>query len=77
MSGKKDSTLLPDAYFDSSNPTEEKRDESGVVPKKGKTLERRTEGCRVGLREGVDSDRSPDDPGNMSGNSVPDGFGTV
>lgn len=76
MSGKKDSTLLPDAYFDSSNPTEEERNEPGVVPKKGKTLERRTEGCRVGPRGGVESDSSPDGPGNL-GSSVPDGFGIL
>lgn len=51
------------AYLKSSNPREEKWDSWGVVPGKVKSLERRTEGWRVGMRDKDtdDSDRFQED----------------
>lgn len=78
-SGRKDSIELPVAYLESSNPTEKERDKPGVAPETVKSLERRTEGWRVGLRdrETVDSDRSQENSDSSAATAVPDGSGTV
>lgn len=79
ISGRKDSIVLPVAYLESSNPTEKERDKPGVVPENVKSLERRTEGWRVGLkdRETVESDGSQEDSGKSAATVVPDGSGIV
>lgn len=78
-SGRKDSNLLPVAYLESSNPTENDRDKPGVVPERMKSLERMTEGWRVGLRdrETVERDGSQEDSDGSTATVVPDGSGTV
>lgn len=77
-SGRKDSIVLPVAYLASSNPTEKERDRPGVVPERVKSLERRTEGWRVGDRETVESDGSQEDSDDSAATVVvPDGSGTV
>lgn len=73
-SGRKDSTSLPEANSEPSEPSEDERDRPGVGPKnRTVSLETRTEGCRVGRRGGEDRDASQ----NQSGSSVPDGSGTA
>ena len=78
-SGRKDSNVLPVAYLESSNPTEKGRDKPGVAPERVKSLERRTEGWRVGLRdrETVESVGSQEDSDSSGAMDVPDGSGTV
>lgn len=77
-SGRNDSIALPVAYLESSSPTEEERDEPGVVPEKLKSLEKTTEGWTVALTESetVDSDRSQDTDGSEA-MMVPDGSGII
>lgn len=71
--------MLPVAYLESSNPTEKERDKPGVVPERVKSLERRTEGWRVGLRdrETVESDGSQEESDGSAATVVPDGSGTI
>lgn len=78
-SGRNDSNLLPVAYLESSNPPKYDRDKPGVVLEKVKSLERMTEGSRVGLRdrETVESDGSQADSDGSAATVVPDGSGTV
>lgn len=78
-SGRKESIELPVAYRESSNPTENDRDKPGVAPESVKSLERRTEGWRVGLRdrETVETDVSQGDSGDSVVTVVPNGSGTV
>lgn len=57
ISRRKESILLPVAYLESSA----ERDMPGVLPKSVKSLERRTEGWRVGLTEAVESNQSDSD----------------
>ncbi len=77
-SGRKDSIVLPVAYLESSNPTESEWDKPGVVPERGKSLERKTEGWRVGLRdrETVKGEGSPEDSDSSGGMEL-EGSGTV
>lgn len=79
ISGRKDSILLPVAYLESSYPTEKTWDKPGVVLERVKSLESRTEGWRVGLRdrETVESDRSQEDSEGSASTVVPDASGTV
>lgn len=78
-SGRKDSIVLPVAYLESSNPAEKERDKPGVAPERMKSLERRTEGWRVGLRdrETVESNGSQEDSDGSAATVVPDGSGIV
>lgn len=74
-SGRKESTELPVAYRESSNPAEKDRDKPGVTPESAKSLERRTEGWRVGLRDReTESDVSQVD---SEASAVPDGSGNI
>lgn len=72
-SGRRDSTVFPVAYLESSKPSEKERDRPGVVPEKVKSLARRTDGWRD--RETVESDRSQDDSGASGVGVAPDGSG--
>lgn len=78
-SGRKESIELPVAYRESSNPTEKDRDKPGVTPESVKSLERRTDGCRVELRdrETDETDVSQGDSEDSAATVVPDGSGTV
>lgn len=71
--------MLPVAYFGSSNPTEKEWDKLGVAPERVKSLERKTEGWRVGLidREIVESDGSQEESEGSAATVVPDGSGTI
>lgn len=73
-SGRIDSIVLPVAYLESSNPAEKEWDKPGVVPERVKSLERRTEGWRVELRDTVESDGSQEDSDGSEATAMPDGY---
>lgn len=73
-SGRIDSIVFPIAYLESSNPAEKEWDKPGVVPERVKSLERRTEGWRVGLKDTVESDGSQEDSDGSAVTAMPDGY---